>query len=99
MLFDPARHEAIDPVAWDEARALAAIRGIVEDAQAALGAEGTWPWHPLDETQPVPRHKSLYLGASGVLWALWYLEREGAVTLRIRPVELIERVYRSYLDE
>ena len=44
-------------------------------------------------------HKSLYLGTAGALWALWYLGKEGAVTLRIDPADLIERVDRAYLAE
>ena len=99
MLFEPARHEPLLDIAWDETRVRDAIRAIVDDAQETLGPDGTWPWHPRDEGGSEPRHKSLYLGATGVLWALRYLEQEGAVALRIKPAELIEGVYRKYLEE
>ena len=100
MLFDPARHEPLLDEAWDEARARAAIHAIVDDAQDVLGGGVTWPWHPSDEKDAsVPPHKSLYLGSTGTLWAMAYLQREGAVRLRIDPAALIERIYRAYLDQ
>jgi hypothetical protein len=87
-------------VEWDAARVRAAIAAIVEELEVTLGAGITWPWHPLDEGKvPEPPHKSIYLGASGALWAMWYLERAGAVSLRIKPAGLIDRVYESYLAE
>jgi hypothetical protein len=99
MIFDPARHEPLSGIPWDETRAREVIRAIVDDAQASIDDDCTWPWHPLDAAGAEPRHKSLYLGAAGVLWALWYLEREGAVALRFAPAKLIEGVHRKYLEE
>ena len=85
-LFDPERHEPLLDVAWDAMRARAAIRAIVEDIEDAVEPDCTWPWHPLDEAAPhEPRQKALYLGAAGVLWALWYLQRAGAISLRLDP--------------
>ncbi len=98
MLFDSARHEPLGENAWDPARAGAAIQAIVDDLEGALGPDGAWPWHPLDASGSEPAHKSIYMGAAGALWAMWYLEREGAARLRIKPAELIERTYGSYLD-
>jgi hypothetical protein len=98
MLFEPARHEPLLDIDWDAKRARAAIAAIVEEIEATQGTGITWPWHPLDEGKdPEPPHKSIYLGASGVLWAMWYLQRAGAVSLRIKPPDLIDRVYESYL--
>lgn len=85
-LFDPARHEALEyGLAWDEARARATLRAIVSDAEQARSPDGAWPVHPLDEEGTLPRggFKSLYFGAAGVIWALWYLQREGAATLAV----------------
>jgi hypothetical protein len=60
----------------------------------------TLPGHPLDEGgDPAPPHKSIYLGTSGVLWAMWYLQRAGAVSLRTEPSDLIDRVYEAYLAQ
>lgn len=100
MLFDPARHEPLHDIRWDAARARDTVRAIVADTEDALLPDGTWPWHPLDaEGPPEPRHKSLYLGAAGVLWALWYLARVGAATLRVDPSQWIGPVYDAYLAE
>ena len=100
MLFEPARHEPLQNIDWDAARARAAIAAIVDDMEAALGTGIAWPRHPLDEkTDPEPPHKSIYRGVSGALWALWYLQRSGAVSLRIKPPDLIGRVYESYLAQ
>ncbi|HEX2542074.1 MAG TPA: LanC-like protein [Caldimonas sp.] len=80
MLFDPARHEPLTTDPWDEAAARAAVRSIVRDIEEHGGSQGAWRVHPLDVEGDVPRtgFKSLYLGRAGVLWALAYLQREGA---------------------
>jgi lantibiotic modifying enzyme len=99
-LFETDRHEPLLDVAWSETRSRDAIRAIVGDLEATLGSGVVWPWHPLDAgKEPEREHKSLYLGASGVLWTMWYLEQQGAVTLRTRPSDLIERIHQAYLAE
>jgi len=100
MLFEPGRHEPLLDTEWEDSRARETVRSIVADLEETLGSGSVWPAHPLDEAdEPRTGHKTLYLGASGVLWAMWYLEREGAVSLRSKPSDLIERIYRSYLAE
>jgi len=76
-LFDPRRHIALSPEAWDAATARAAIREIVDDALERFEPDGLWPPHPLDEGAGRPS-TSLYFGAVGVLWALDHLRRTGA---------------------
>src|SRR5215475_9102840 len=78
VLFDPARHVATAPDAWDEGAARAAIRQIVDDALERFDPDGFWPAHPLDEAGHQPL-TSVYFGAAGVLWALDHLRRAGAV--------------------
>ncbi len=98
MLFEPDRHEPLQDAQWNESRARDAVRGIVRDMEDALGSGIAWLPHPLDgEAAPDERHYSLYLGASGALWALWYLQRAGAVDLRIAPEALIGPVHEAYL--
>ncbi len=98
MLFEPDRHEPLLATTWDAAKAHAAINAIVTDLEQTLGAGIAWPVHPLeDEDDPSAEHKTLYLGAAGTLWALWYLEQAGAVKLRVNPSDLIGPVYQSYL--
>jgi len=100
MLFDPGRHEPLLEARWDASSARETIRAIVQDAEQTLGSSIVWPAHPLDEVAgPRSGQKTFYLGASGTLWALWYLEQQGAVELRLKPSDLIGRVYESYLAE
>jgi hypothetical protein len=101
VLFEPERHEPLRDAHWDAARARAAIQAIVDELERSIGPHGLWPPHPLDEVDGEPRRafKTLYLGAAGVLWALWYLGREGAVTLRIDPSALIGGADAAYQRE
>ncbi len=98
MLFEPDRHEALCDIAWDASRAREAIRLIVDDIEHSRLAAGRWPVHPLDEEGDRPRtgFKSLYLGSAGVLWALWYLAREGAVELGFDPADGLQQALADY---
>ena len=64
-------------------------------------AAGHWPVHPLDDEGEGLRtgFKSLYLGSAGVLWALWFLHRQGAVDLQIDPIAGIEQADAAYQAE
>jgi hypothetical protein len=101
MLFDQARHERLLTAEWDEHRVRAAITAIVRDIEDACHPGEFWPTHPLDQEvdDPAIWHKSLYLGAAGTLWALWHLQRAGAVQLRIEPPALIGAVDAAYQAE
>jgi Lanthionine synthetase C-like protein len=98
MLFDPDRHEVLGDAAWDAARAQVTIRSIVDDVEQQQLPEGHWPVHPLDDDGDTPSggFKSLYLGSAGVLWVLWYLERQGAVELRCDPADGLRRADSAY---
>jgi len=103
MIFEPERHEPLIDSAWDGPTAHEAIRSIVDDIEDNQFAEGHWPDHPLDDDGDTPRTgcNSLYLGSAGVLWALSYLQREGAVELRSDPMGGIRRAdaaYRAHPD-
>ena len=80
MLFTEDRHEPLKALAWDEGRALEAIERIVRETEAQFSPESMWPTHPLDSSDPTPQYL-LYYGASGVIWALHYLEALGAAKL------------------
>ena len=101
MLFEPDRHEALCATAWDESLAREAIRAIVEDIERNRLAEGHWPVHPLDDEGDGPRagYKGIYLGAAGVLWALWYLQRQGAVQLGSDPADGIQQADAAYRSD
>jgi Lanthionine synthetase C-like protein len=91
VLFDPARHEPLLPIAWDEGRVRTAIAHIVNDTESRFSASAYWPIHPSDadggKTQPL---YDLYFGACGVLWALHYLRAVGACDLRRSYAECVE---------
>jgi hypothetical protein len=82
MLHDPARHEPLKSIAWDEGQARAMIERIVRDTERGFSPGTYWPIHPHDsdhgKTGSLP---PLYYGACGVIWALHYLERIGAARL------------------
>ena len=84
MLYDPARHEALQAIPWDEARVRAAIENIVADTEARFSPDGYWPLHPRDvdgDEDPTQPATGLYYGACGVIWALHYLQSVGAAKL------------------
>jgi len=98
MLYEPSRHEILTGNPWDEERARQCIDSIVADAERALADGITWPSHPLDVPyDPPERHKSLYLGSAGVLWAMWRLAERGFARLHVDPAGLLERTYDEYL--
>jgi hypothetical protein len=84
-LFDPERHEPLVADAWDRSAALAAIDAIVGDTRST-GRAGAWPVHPLDDGVK-DGSRALYMGAAGMLWALAYLAREGAIAADPRWVD------------
>jgi Lanthionine synthetase C-like protein len=94
MLYDPARHETLRNLPWDEGVVRATIERIVTDTESRFVEDRYWPLHPLDreDEDTTERFETpLYHGACGVFWALHYLQAVGAVALR--------RSYLSELDE
>jgi hypothetical protein len=97
MPFDAERHEPLQNMPWNPTRAHGAICAIVADLEANFDRDRLWPVHPLDEEPPlVTSHKTLYLGAAGTLWALWYLAPAAAVALRWAPQDCIGSVLDAY---
>ena len=81
-LHDPASHEPLTATAWSEERAGQAIAAIAADAEQAFDPDTLWPVHPMDaEGEPLPPTVGVYLGASGVVWALDVLAAAGLATL------------------
>lgn len=101
MLFETARHEALRPVNWNPAYVRETIRAIVADVEYARLPEGHWPIHQLDSDIEAPATglKSIYLGSAGVIWALWYLQNEGAIELHFDPRDAIENAAVTYQSE
>ena len=91
MLYDSARHEALQPIAWDEDQVRETIKRIVGDTESRFSPGRYWPVHPRDVDggdDPNQLTTPLYFGACGVIWALHYLQAVGAAQLS-----------RSYVDD
>ena len=91
MLYNPARHEELQPMDWDEDRVRETIKRIVGDTESRFDPDRYWPLHPLDANgneDPGQLTTPLYFGACGVIWALHYLQALGAAQLS-----------RSYVDD
>ncbi len=82
MLYDPRAHERLSGEQWQPDRVRAAIREIVEDAEASF--DDGWPTHPRDaddESELRRRFRTVYLGSAGVIQALDSLRRRALVEL------------------
>lgn len=83
MLYRPEASEPLTHEPWDDGRVRPQIREIVADADQAFDPDRLWPAHDWDSWQtPLPL-KSLYVGASGVIWALDTLQRRGHAETRL----------------
>jgi len=77
VLYEPEAFEPLTDEPWDAGRIAEGIRAIVADADAAFDPNTLWPaaeWDVWEATAPI---KNLYVGASGVVWALDALRRRG----------------------
>jgi hypothetical protein len=99
VLFDPPSHEPPVKTPWSESRARAAIAAIVVDAENAFDEEALWPAHPLDDEVTSAETLTLYLGVSGVIWALDELERRGAAELRRSWTQTAAALHGRYVGE
>lgn len=104
MLFEPSRHQPLQSLPWDEARVRQTLVDIVRDTEAHVGPDGHWPLHPLDAdpADPAGPCTPLYFGTAGVLWALHYLQAQGAVTLERDVYDRLEPLLsqnRTWLGE
>jgi hypothetical protein len=80
VLFDAARFEPLVGELWAPGRVQDAIAAIVADADAAFDRHTLWPEHEWDDWRrelPAKKGPNLFIGASGVIWALDALRRGG----------------------
>jgi Lanthionine synthetase C-like protein len=98
VLFDPASHEPLVETPWSESRARAAIAAIVVDTESAFDEQALWPAHPLDEEVTPAETLTLYIGASGVIWALDELERHGLAEPRRGWAPTAVALHGRYVD-
>jgi hypothetical protein len=92
VLYRPEAFEPLTDQTWDEAQVREAIDAIVADADEALrGPKLLWRAHEWDGWHGTSPMKSLYVGASGVLWALDELRRRGHAETRLDLADLAVR--------
>jgi hypothetical protein len=93
------RHRALGSDAWNELAVRTAIAEIADDAVTRFDPDAFWPAHPSDDSVG-DGNPSFYTGAAGVIWALDYLRRVGAVHIGddYRPVlpRLLERTIAAF---
>ncbi len=83
MLYRPDAFTALSPTPWSDNRVREAIAEIVADIDAAFDADALWPAHEWDGwSTPLPL-KNLYVGAAGVIWALWALGERDLASSRL----------------
>jgi hypothetical protein len=75
---ETVRHVPLRPLPWSASEASTAIEEIATDALAQFDGERFWPAHPQEDGLP-DGTTSFYMGATGVVWALDYLRRVGAI--------------------
>lgn len=83
MLYLPEAFEPLTDEPWDEARVRRGIDAIVADADEHFDPQELWPANEWDAWQAIPPLKDLYVGATGVIWALDELRRRGHAETRI----------------
>lgn len=98
MLFETDRHETLCTRRWDPIIARETIQAIVLDVEQSRLPQGHWSIHKLDSdiSAPATGLQSMYAGSAGVLWAMWYLQSQGAAHLHLDPLEAIEHAARTY---
>src|SRR5262245_54787503 len=87
LMTDSGRHLPLRPLLWDADTAKGAIEEIVTEALAHFDPVRFWPAHKQDD-ESHNGNASLYFGATGIIWAIDYLQRAGAVAKQVdfRPV-------------
>lgn len=82
LLFSQERHQPLTEKKWDIAVAHREIELIVKETESALRPSNWWPQHPKEDLpENIPSEKSVYSGATGVVWALEFLAAKGVVQL------------------
>lgn len=76
-MFEETRHYPLPDVTWRRDIAEQTIQTIVQETIAHAESGNKWPEHPMDDWGSM--QSDFYVGRSGALWAVDYLQRVGAV--------------------
>jgi hypothetical protein len=99
-LYDEERHEPLADLVWSESAARDGIAAICRDVQATVTRERLWPLHPDDDDPDTPPDgilRGLYMGAAGVLHALWRLGEQDLCELTIDGAALADDLHEGAL--
>ena len=100
MLYSPESHEPLVEAPWDADSARAAIRDIAADCESAFGSGPCWPVHPQDAEPGDPGPwTGMYIGASGVIFALDLLRRRGLAEPARDYVAVLDRLLERYREQ
>lgn len=101
ILFSPAEHEALKPIAWDAPRAQHAIHEICQETDRAFREEDFWVTHPSDEDwNPGVPMTSLFWGAGATVWTLLTLQERKAIPKLSRDYSAtLESIYETYCKQ
>ena len=98
-LYKPEAFEPLTDEPWNEASVADAIQTIVNDAEAAFDPDALWPAGEWESWQtPLPL-KSMYVGASGVVWALHALRNRGRADGSLDLADAIARTHEIWRAE
>ena len=75
-MFDPSRHHPLKNIKWEPELVQQTIRDIADDAINQLDQSRKLPRHPTDDYGVC---SDLYMGMTGVICALTYLDRVQAI--------------------
>lgn len=75
-MFDKTRHYPLPDVTWNRDIVEQTIATITQEVITQAQSSEKWPEHPMDDWGSM--HSDFYLGRSGALWVVDYLQRVGA---------------------
>jgi Lanthionine synthetase C-like protein len=98
-LYNPDAFEQLTDTPWNESRVADAIQEIVDAAESAFDEQELWPAGEWESWQtPLPL-KNLYVGASGVVWALYALRGRDRADGRLDLANAISRAHEAWTSE
>ena len=98
VLYEPKLFEPLTDQLWDDGHARDAIRSIVADTDSAFDPDALWPAEEWDGWEAPHPLKDLYVGASGVIWALDALRRRGFAETSLDLTSAARRTLAAWRD-
>lgn len=96
MLFEQERHEKVTTTQWSEDKVLEVIKDIFKNTISNFNPETFWPTESKEDAD-ITCNKSMYFGASGVLWSLIQIADFLKEGLPLNKKELINQIYSDYI--